>query len=108
MSEQSKPSLSYSPFDQRKKLGEPPWSGPVLREWEAAHGHDARLRCLPEFGCLVIEARAEAIEAAAREALVLLDAAADMAHEAYLNDPCEPWKDYEEAHNRLKEALGDG
>lgn len=46
----------YQPFDQEKWLGDPPWSGPALEEWEAVHGHDARLKCYAEYGCQVIEA----------------------------------------------------
>lgn len=42
----------YAPFDQEKHLGEPPWSGPELDDWEEAHGHDVRQKCLPEYGCL--------------------------------------------------------
>ena len=53
----------YTRFDQQDKLGSPPWSGPVLEAWEAAHGHDARLKCYPEFGCQVIESALEAVEA---------------------------------------------
>lgn len=41
----------YEAWDQEAKLGEPPWSGPALAAWEAAHGHDARLKCYPEYGC---------------------------------------------------------
>lgn len=49
----------YRPFDQREKLGGPPWSGTDLAAWEEAHGHDARLKCYPEYGCLVIEQQYE-------------------------------------------------
>lgn len=49
----------YALFDQRTKLGEPPWSGAALEAWEKAHGHDARLKCYPEFGCQVLEAARE-------------------------------------------------
>ena len=48
---------------------------------------------------------AREIEAVAREAVVLLDAAVHMAYEEYSGDPCEPWKDYEEARDRLKRCL---
>lgn len=52
---------NYAPFDQDKHLGDPPWDpkDPGLVAWERAHGHDVRLKCYPEFGCLVIE---EALE----------------------------------------------
>lgn len=45
----------YEPCDQEKWLGPPPWSpsDPRLQSWESAHGHDPRLKCLPEFGCQV-------------------------------------------------------
>jgi hypothetical protein len=48
----------YRPWDQEEKLGEPPWSkdDPKLQAWEAAHGHDVRLKCYPEFGCQALEA----------------------------------------------------
>lgn len=43
----------YAPFDQDKHLGDPPWSDEeALQAWEEAHGHDARVKCLPEYGCL--------------------------------------------------------
>ena len=42
------------PFDRDEKLGAPPWHGPKLAAWEAAHGHDARLKCYPEFGCQLL------------------------------------------------------
>lgn len=62
-------SLSYSAFDQREKLGEPPWSGPELEAWEAAHQHDARLKCYPEFGCAFAKTdHEEELEAAMRQA----------------------------------------
>lgn len=52
------PSLSrgsdYRPWDREEKLGAPPWSGAALKEWEEAHGHDARLKCYPEFGCQLL------------------------------------------------------
>jgi len=41
----------YRRFDRLERLGEPPWEGPPLAAWEAAHGHDVRLKCYPEFGC---------------------------------------------------------
>lgn len=54
------PARQYRPFDQHETLGEPPWRpGPDLDAWEAAHGHDARLKCYSEFGCTVIEAQYE-------------------------------------------------
>ena len=47
--------VTYKPFDQTEHLNSPPWSGDALERWEAAHGHDVRLKCYPEYGCLVIE-----------------------------------------------------
>ena len=45
-----------TPFDQYRWLGEPPWkSGMAVEAWEKAHGHDVRLKCYPEYGCLAIE-----------------------------------------------------
>lgn len=44
----------YRPRDQTVWLGEPPWQdSESLQAWENAHGHDPRLKCYPEFGCLV-------------------------------------------------------
>ena len=50
----------YSPFDQDAHLDRPPWSpdDPKVQAWEAAHGHDVRVKCYPEFGCQAIEAEA--------------------------------------------------
>src|SRR3954469_2172352 len=47
----------YEPFDQEARLPPPPWSpdDPALKAWEAAHGHDVRVKCYVEFGCQVIE-----------------------------------------------------
>lgn len=53
----------YYRFDQDEKLGPPPWSGPALDAWEAAHGHDVRLKCYVEFGCLLIEAEVDRLRA---------------------------------------------
>lgn len=59
--------VRYEPFDQDRHLGPAPWSGPALAAWEAAHGHDARVKCYPEFGCLALaaanERRIEELEA---------------------------------------------
>lgn len=72
----SKPEINYSPFDREEKLGLPPWKpdDPKLIAWERAHGHDVRLKCYPEFGCQVLEAQRERIEAAAREVVAAWDA----------------------------------
>jgi hypothetical protein len=51
----------YTPFDQDRKLPPKPWktknmaANDDLEKWESAHGHDVRLKCSAEFGCLVIE-----------------------------------------------------
>jgi len=46
----------YEPWDQYEKLGREPWvENAALAAWEAAHGHDVRLKCYVEFGCQVIE-----------------------------------------------------
>jgi hypothetical protein len=65
------PVLEYWPFDQATKLPPPPWKSdlPALVEWEAAHGHDVRLKCYPEFGCRVVELALEAENARLREAV---------------------------------------
>lgn len=54
-------SARYRPGDQDDWLGEPPWSpsDPALIAWEAAHGHDVRSKCYPEFGCKVIQSDLE-------------------------------------------------
>jgi hypothetical protein len=46
----------YEPFDQDKWLTKP-WrfDRADVVAWEAAHGHDARVKCYVEFGCQVIE-----------------------------------------------------
>ena len=56
--------MSYRPFDQDKHLPPPPWqpSDPALQAWEAAHGHDVRMKCYPEFGCQAIQAALDAVE----------------------------------------------
>lgn len=47
----------YLPNDQRKHLGEQPWKdSPGLDAWEKAHNHDVRSKCIPEYGCLAVEA----------------------------------------------------
>lgn len=45
----------YRPFDRDEKLGEEPWSREAIAVWEDAHKHDVRLKCYPEFGCVVTE-----------------------------------------------------
>lgn len=55
-------SRPYRPFDQEKHLGDPPWSGKAVEDWEEAHGHDARLECYPEYGCMCLAAEGEAWE----------------------------------------------
>jgi len=49
--------MTYHPFDQEEKLGPPPWDplDPAVADWERAHGHDVRLRCYAEYGCMRIE-----------------------------------------------------
>lgn len=69
----------YRPWDQGRHLGPPPWkpSDPALVAWEAAHGHDVRLKCYAEFGCLVLSAaegdEAFLLAADAREVELLAD-----------------------------------
>lgn len=53
---------AYRPFDQPRHLGDPPWSGDALAAWESAHGHDARLKCYPEYGCQAIDAERDWLE----------------------------------------------
>lgn len=57
----------YKPFDQETRI--PYWADRGLdfrtpegqerskgaRAWENAHGHDIRSKCIPEYGCQVIE-----------------------------------------------------
>lgn len=51
------------PFDQERWLGEPPWRDDAkVKEWEAVHGHDVRLKCYAEFGCAAIEHESDARE----------------------------------------------
>ena len=47
----------YEPFDQKTWLGESPWkvSDPAVIAWEAAHGHDPRIKCFAEYGCQLLE-----------------------------------------------------
>jgi len=63
--------VTYRPWDREEKLGKPPWKpdDPQVIAWEAAHGHDVRLKCYPEFGCQPLEAARERLEEAA-DALV--------------------------------------
>lgn len=46
----------YTTYDQEKHLGPPPWKhdDPAVQAWEKAHGHDVRLECYPEYGCLLL------------------------------------------------------
>jgi hypothetical protein len=55
----------YLPWDQEKWLGEPPWKAddPEVIAWEAAHNHDVRLKCYPEYQCRAIENKLELVEA---------------------------------------------
>lgn len=52
------------PYDQDRWLDDPPWKAddPKLQQWEQAHGHDVRMKCLPEFGCLAIKYESDARE----------------------------------------------
>lgn len=46
----------YHTFDQKEKLGPPPWRlSPALIAWEQAHGHDPRVKCHSELGCVLVE-----------------------------------------------------
>jgi hypothetical protein len=60
----------YAPFDQAVMLGEQRWmpDDPKVIAWEAAHGHEPRLKCYAEFGCQVLEVPG------ARRILALIDA----------------------------------
>lgn len=44
----------YQPHDRRYWLGDPPWDEDIVKAWEQAHGHDARLPCYEEHGCLLL------------------------------------------------------
>ena len=59
----------YKPWDREEKLGPPPWwpGNSKVMAWEAAHGHDVRLKCYPEFGCKLLEPAHERLFAAARK-----------------------------------------
>lgn len=67
----SQSSSEYRPWDRDEKLGPPPWSrdDPKVKAWEAAHGHDARLKCYSELGCGLVEQGLEAERDRYREAL---------------------------------------
>jgi hypothetical protein len=58
---------AIEPFDQIRWLGDPPWGGPLLAEWEAAHCHDARVKCYVEYGCQAVEVEAERLRARVAE-----------------------------------------
>jgi hypothetical protein len=66
----------YRPFDQEEKLGPAPWSpdDPALIAWEKAHGHDVRLKCYPELGCVLVEVELERERDDAHTALLELEA----------------------------------
>lgn len=67
---------TYRPFDQRRHLGEPPWpDSEARREWEAAHNHDVRTKCLVEYGCMAIEYERDALWAIANAVPALIEAA---------------------------------
>ena len=53
----------YRPFDQDRWLPPPPWKPalPALVNWEAAHGHDVRMKCYVEYGCQAIQYEADAL-----------------------------------------------
>lgn len=62
----------YRAWDRDEKLGPVPEGGfkpddPKVVAWEAAHGHDLRLKCLPELGCqlsyVLVEDVTEALDA---------------------------------------------
>lgn len=63
----------YRAWDQEKWLGDPPWSGEALSTWEDAHGHDARIKCYPEYGCR-LAATDEAVDIARAALKVVADA----------------------------------
>ena len=81
--------MRYHPFDQHEKLGNPPWSGPVLEQWEQAHGHDVRLKCYPEYGCQAILADYELLEDVIDEIAKILDDAGVPRHDGYEMDITE-------------------
>ena len=50
----------YRAWDREEKLGPGPWLlDSKVSAWEAAHGHDVRLKCYPEFGCYLAWNRLE-------------------------------------------------
>lgn len=76
----------YRPFDQHVWLGDPPWSGPALARWEVEHGHDVRLGCFSEYGCLVAIRALDRIVAAARSVIAERDDSQLTACEQRLRD----------------------
>jgi hypothetical protein len=44
----------YTTWDQKVRLGEPPWTTEACAEWERHHGHDPRTKCYPEYGCQLL------------------------------------------------------
>jgi hypothetical protein len=46
----------YTTWDVDEHLPGKGWKpdDPKVLAWEAAHGHDARLKCYPEFGCQLL------------------------------------------------------
>lgn len=75
----------YRPWDQSEKLGDAtPWPADLIDSWEAAHGHDCRLKCYAEYGCQLLEVEG------AENTLALLDAL-DSAREEAARLQC--WKD---------------
>ena len=93
----------YIPFDREAHLGKPPWKhdDPAVVAWEAAHGHDVRMKCYPEFGCMVIESSLEAeID---RLKAMLNELPAELLHPEFGTEWREPdgviWKARQEALN---------
>jgi len=75
----------YEPFDQEAWLGKPPWkpTDAALIAWEAAHGHDVRLKCYTEFGCYVGESVLERERDVAQAALDRVRALCDDAEASH-------------------------
>jgi hypothetical protein len=91
--------IVYRPWDREEKLGPPPWKhdDPKLIAWQEAHGHDVRLKCYREFGCIQLEL----LEEESQDAATRLSAVLDELEQGPLGesaqallDACKPQRDH--------------